>query len=161
MDAPEADNLAQLARRDHLPREHQQRVLQIVVPGVGLDPARLGRLHHRPRVLGAGRDRLLAVDVLAGGDRGQRHLPVHEIGGGDGDDLDGGIGDEGPPIGGCALEAELALCPLRGFAVVVGDDFQHRPARYGKDPGDGAIGQRMGLAHEARADDAHPDVAHR
>ena len=46
------------------------------------------------------------------------------------------------------------------LGIVVGDDLQHRPQLDGEDAGDRAIGQRMGPAHEARADDADADVAH-
>ena len=103
------------------------------------------------------------MDVLAGGDRGQRHLAMHDIGRGDRDDLDVRIGDKLRQSVGASLEAELLLRGLlRRFAIVVGDRSASTGRRLtGKDARNGAIGEGMGLAHEARADDADADVAHR
>ena len=150
----------ELAGGDHVARQGQKRVLQVVVADLRADTLRLRRLHHGAGVLGMGRDGFLAMDMLAGGDGGQRHLAMDQIGGGDGDDLDGGVGDQLAPVLGHPLEAELAMGLPARLGIVVGDDLQHRPQLEGKDAGNRAIGERMGPAHEARADDADADVAH-
>jgi hypothetical protein len=61
------------------------------------------------------RQRLLAIDVLAGLKRGHRHLMMEVVRRGDVDDVDLGILDQLPPVAGGALEAEAG-----GGALAVG-----------------------------------------
>ena len=155
-----ARDVAELARRDHRARELQDRVPEVVVADLRHDLGRFGRFHHVARRRRVRRDRLLAMDMLAGGDGGQRHLTMDDVRRGDRDDLDLGILDEAPPIGTPAGKAQLAGGPFRCRPVDVGHTLQNRAQAAGKDAGDRPVGERMSLAHEAGADDPDPDATH-
>ena len=66
------------------------------------DPGGVGRIDHLLRLAGGDRERLLAQDVLAGGDRRQHPLAVQEVGQRDVHDIDGRVGEQ------------LAVRPVRG-----------------------------------------------
>ena len=65
-----------------------RRRAQIVVADQRAHACGLGRQRQLARVRGRQRQRLLAIDVLAGRDRRQRHLLVQDVGRGDRDQLD-------------------------------------------------------------------------
>ena len=106
VDAAIAPDLAEFAGCDHLAREAEHRVAEIVEADLRLDAGRLGGLGHLASVGRERRQRLLAIDVLAGGDRGQRHLLVQRVRRGDVDEVDVGIGDERAPVAGRVRKAE-------------------------------------------------------
>ena len=71
-----------------------------------LTPALPGGRRHLLGLRQRDRERLLAVDVLAGGNSGERHLLVHGVGRGDVDHVDGRVVNQRPPVAGAFLEAE-------------------------------------------------------
>ena len=153
--AAEAHRRADVAAVDQLLGQHRRRGLDVVEGDHGLDAglARGGR-----HLLGFGqrdRQRLLAVDVLAGGDGGERHLLVHGVRRGDVDDVDGGVVHQRAPVAGALLEAE-ARGGVGGERVVgVGQHVEVRPGgQVAVEHAGAAEGVGMGLAHEARADEA-------
>ena len=151
-----AADLAELARRDHLPRQLQHRIAQIVEPDLGRDPRRLGRLGHLARLRGERGERLLAVDVLARGDRREGHLAVQRVGGGHADDVDPRIGDHRPPVRRGAREAELRRRRGGGLFGDVGDGVERHVEGEVERPGRRGVGEGVGAAHEAGSDQPEP-----
>ncbi|MPL79712.1 hypothetical protein SDC9_25596 [bioreactor metagenome] len=88
-----AADLAQFAGRDHLARQPQHRVAQIVEADLRLHCLRRRRIGHLARLGRARRKRLLAIDMLARGDRGEGHLLVQRVRRSDVDHVDLGGGD--------------------------------------------------------------------
>ena len=135
-------------------------VLDVVVAEHGDLAGSPGRRQHLFGVLQVGRHRLFAPDMLAGGKRCGRHLQMELVRRGDRDHVDLRIGDHLAPIAGCLLEAELGGLGLRQLFVHlaemdeadIGHVAEHRPHRI--------PGERVGLAHEAAADQADADALH-
>ncbi len=110
-------------RADHalveqLPDVTDCRILDVVVAehGAALPEARACGQH----LLGfgeLGRHRLLAPDMLAGGERGARHLQMELVRRGDRDDVDLGVGDHALPVARRLLEAELGGLAVRQLVV--------------------------------------------
>ena len=145
-DAPDAPGLDQRAGMGH------GGIADVVVARHRVDPGARRGVRHLLRLLQRQRERLLAVDVLARRERRQRHLAVKGVGRGDGDDVHRRIGDQGAPVVRGPREAEL-----RGHApgALRRDVAQHRERHGRAVPEHGrraSIGQRVRLAHEARAD---------
>ena len=112
VNAPKRDDLPNLAATDDLARELQHRVAQVAEPHHRAGAGRGRRIAHRPRGRGVHRERLFAVDRLARLDRGEGHLGVERVRGGDRHDVDVRIAGELPPVSGRPLEAER----IRGAA---------------------------------------------
>ena len=108
----------------------------------------------------AGRHRLLAPDMLAGRERGSRHFEMEPVRRGDRDHVDLRVGDDLAPVAGGPCEAELRRLALassspaspRWTSLDIRHVAEHRLHR--------VPGQRMGLAHEAAADEADADRLH-
>ena len=160
MDAAEAGDLAQLASGDHLARQLERRVLDVVVANLRLDARCLGRLHHLARLAGAGRQRLFAMNMLAGPGRGDRHLLVQDVGRGHRDDVDCRVVEQTAPVAGRGLEAILRGKAGRRSRIRI----RHAAQAHARDVGEhrwrGAIGIGMGPAHESRADQSISDLSH-
>ena len=130
----------------------ERRVADVVVADHGRDAGRGGRRGH---LLGLGEgqpERLLAIDVLAGGDRGEGHLAVEAVRRGDRDDVDRGIVDERTPVVGRPREAELVRHRLGARGRGVAEQRETRRRDVAEHPTDRAEGERVALSHEARAD---------
>ena len=159
MNAAHRTDFADLAAFDDVLGKEDQWVLQIVEADLG-DDAGLFRCFDHLAAFGNGRRQwLFAIDVLAMGDRRKRHLLVQEVRRGDVDDVDIRIGQEFPPVGRRLAEAQLAasaLCALDGH---VGDRNQIELEGQVEDPCGNGEAERMGLAHEARADQADAEFA--
>ena len=84
------------------------------------------------------------MDVLAGGDRRERHFAVQGVGRRDRDDLDLRI-DQIAPVA-VAPEAEPLRRPRRRFRVVVGD-ARNGPQPHREDAGNGPVSEGVRLAH--------------
>ncbi|MCY1302665.1 hypothetical protein D9M70_523360 [compost metagenome] len=97
--------------------------------------------------------------MLAMRDRGQRHLLVQEVRRGDVDDVDIRIGQQLAPVGSRLAEAELAASPFSALGGHVGDRNEIELEGQVEDPRGNGEAERMGLAHEARADQADPEFA--
>ncbi len=80
-----------------------------------------------------------------------------DIGRGDGDDVDRGVGDQRLPVAGRAGEAEAGRGPRGKLGVGLGQHFQPRPPRQVENPADGTEGMGVAAADEARADQADAD----
>ena len=157
VDAAVAADLAELARRDHLAREAEHRVAEIVEADLGLDPGRFRRVGHLAGVRGERRERLLAIDVLAGGDGRERHLLVQGVRRGDVDEVD--LRDRRPACASrrvAAGEAERRRRLRRELVGAVGDGVQHELVGQVEDARRRGEAEDMGLAHEAGADQADP-----
>ncbi len=157
--APVAEDLADLTRFDDLSGERRDRVLQVVEPDERLHPRRLGGGRHPSRPLDARSQRLLAVDVLAGGDGSERHLLVEMVGGRDVDDIDVRILHQRAPVAGGAGEPQ----PLGGTGgrgrIDVGQHLETDVGGQLEHGGGGAIGKGVSLADEPAPDE--PDADHR
>ena len=138
----------------------QRRRAQIVVADQRAHARGLGRQRQLARVRGGQRQRLLAIDVLAGRDRRQRHLLVQDVGRGDRDQPHRRVGDQLAPVGAGAGEAEAVARPLGRGGVDVGHHLQPRPQLRLEQRHHRGEGQRVALAHEAGADDPDADLAH-
>ncbi len=149
-----AADLTQFAGGDHVPGEGQHRVAEIVEADLGLHASGLGDQGHLQSIGGQGRQRLFAIDMLAGSDRGQRHFLVQGVGCRDRDQIDLGVRDDGAPVGGGSGKAQRPGGAGGGFGGDVGDrvqvqvvvEFEHARRR--------GEAEHMGLAHEAGADQA-------
>ncbi len=154
---PKAEHLADLAAVDDLLRQRGDRVLQVVEPDHGLHAGRLGREDQGARLGGGRRERLLAIDVLAGLDGGHCHVAVQEVRRRDVDQINGRIRYELAPVAGRAGEAQLP--PRRLRRVDVG---QQRELRFGGEVEDRcrrAVRDCVGTAHIATADEPDAESA--
>lgn len=98
-------NLAQLAALDHLARQGEHGVADVVEAHLGHDAGAFGRQHHRERFLGRRRQRLLTIDGLAEREGRERDRRVQLVGGGDVDDIDRRVIHQRLPIADRAREA--------------------------------------------------------
>jgi hypothetical protein len=95
--------------------------------------------------------------VLAGGGGRPDDLQVPVVRRGDGDGLDRRVGDDLPPVGGAAREAEALLRGARAIALLVGADDESGPdALVEEAVAGGAQAAAMHRAHPAHTD--HPDA---
>ena len=154
MDAAVAADLAQFPRRDHLARDMDHRVAEVVEADLRPDPRRFGGLGHPKGVCGQRGQRLLAIDMLARGDGGQRHLLVQGVGGGDVHDVDLGVVDHAAPVGGGMGEAPAVGGAAGGGFGHVGHGMQRDVMGQVEHLLRGGEAEDMGLAHEAGADQA-------
>ncbi len=107
-------------------------------------------------------ERLLAIDVLAGGDRRHRHVEMHVVGRADVDDVDRGIVHDLPPVGDSAGIAVVARGALGEAGVDVRHRVEHRHRRLGAEGLPRRVeGHGMDLAHPPGTDEANPQLAHR
>src|SRR5438105_4920163 len=60
VDAAETSDFVELARGDHVARQSEQGILDVVVADLSNDAFAFGRFHHGAGILGIGRDRLFA-----------------------------------------------------------------------------------------------------
>ena len=140
---------------DEALRQHRRRRLDVVEGDHRLDARLPGGGRHR---LGLGerhRQRLLAIDMLAGGDGGQRHFGVHQIRRGNVYDVHSRVGDELSPVPGGLLEAEARGRAFRQCVGGVGEHVEMGDRREITIEGCCAA-ERVGvrLAHETRTDEA-------
>ena len=141
---------ADLAVRDQPPGERLDGVLDVVEAHHRDDARLLGGLRHRERSLRVVGEGLLAIDVLAGGNRGHRDVEVEIVRGVDVDNVDGRIVDDLPPVRRVAAEAELPGRAARDLVVHVGEDLEHGNRRLSAEcEWLGAVAHGMGLAHPA------------
>ncbi|MEG8037531.1 hypothetical protein QP157_20095 [Sphingomonas sp. LR61] len=87
-------------------------------------PGGCGSGGHRLGLFDGVRERLLAQDVLAGLERGDRDLDVRRSGRHDVDDVDVRVGHDGAPVGRRSLPAVLHASGLGAFRVAP-DDHRH------------------------------------
>jgi len=87
MRATEMDDFTDLAALDHLLGQADRGIMQIVVADQRFDAFGFGCPGHGSGTLGIKGERFFAIDMLAGGDRGLRHLLMQEVGRGDRDDV--------------------------------------------------------------------------
>ena len=115
------------------------------------EPLRPGRIEERTRLGGVDRERLLGVDMLAGGDRPEAHLDMGERHGEVDHDLDSRVGEEA--LDRRRRDAELRAARLGRRGVEVGDrlDVEDR---------EGPRRLEIGGADIAAADDADADPVH-
>ena len=114
--------------------------------GNGGDKCRAARLlGEKLRICDSSRQRLLADDVLAAGQRGGREIAVRTIGSADMDDVDVGGIDELQRVTGCALGPENLGADRGSFRRRAGDGDDVGARR--------ADRARMHPAHKAGADD--------
>ena len=152
MDAAIAGDLAQLACRDHLMRQRQHRIAQIVEADLRADPRRLGRLGHFQRIGGQRGQRFFAIDMLARRNRRQRYFPVQGIGRRDADKVDRGVGHDAAPVSGVAGKSVGPCCGGSSSFGHIGHGVQHQIVGQIKDARSCREPQGMGLAHEPRSD---------
>ena len=81
------------------------------------------------------RERLLAIDRLAGGDGGERDRLVQRVRRGDVDEIDRGSATSALPVAGRAREAERLRRLVGDRVVDVGEKFEHRRERQIEDAG--------------------------
>ena len=143
------------------PRVEDGRVLEVVVSHQGAHPGARRRVRHLLGLAEGHPHRLLAVDVLAGRDRSQRHLVVQGVRGGDGDQIDRRVLHEGAPVVRRPGETELRRRILRLRERYVAEHLQQRARHVAEDGLHRAEGEGVALAHEARADQSDPDAVHR
>ncbi len=159
---PGIDEIADVALLDRLPGQDVHRVLDEVEADEGRDPLRLGGLLHLAGQLDRVGERLLAIDVLAAGDRRHRHVEVHVVGRADVDDVDGGIVHELPPVADGVRVAIVARGAQGEAGVDVRHGMQHGHRRLGAEGLPCRVkGHGMDLAHPAGTDEANPQLAHR
>ena len=114
---------------------------------------------HRPSIAERAGERLLAGDVLAGLERGDRLLGVDVVRCADVDEPDVIGRDRRVPVGRVVLPAP-ALGELSELIFVAGDDRVHRRERIdGEELADVEPGVRMGATHELRTEKRDVDVA--
>ena len=105
----------QLTRCNQLVRQHGGREEAVIERKLCLDPGGAGGVRDAARAFVIDGQRLVDIDVLAGGDCVQRHLLVEVIGGADGHHVDFGIGEELMVIVGSVFEALFARSLLGLF----------------------------------------------
>src|SRR4051794_35106389 len=152
VDAVERADFADLAAGDDLARELEEGVLQVVEPDGGGDPSAFRGEGHLERLAHRGRQWLLAVDMLAGGNGRKRHLLVEGVRRRDVDDADPFVGNELTPVAGRAIKPQH-LGGTRGTLRI--DIGQHRELGLdgeGEHMTDVEEAERVGLPHEPRAD---------
>ena len=147
-------DFAEFAGGDHIAREAEHRVAEIVETDLRLHAGRLGGLGHFASVDGEGRQRLLAIDMLARSDRRQRHFLVQRVRRSDVHDIDIGIGDERAPVRGRARKPKGCGGLRGGLVVDVGEGVHLRLIGKVEDLRRGRVAESMRLAHEAAADEA-------
>ena len=139
---------------------HDGRILDVIVAKQRAASGVPGSCRHRLRLIERQRHRLLAPDMLAGFEKGDRHLAMDIVGRGDRHHIDAVILDELAPIGlgasetifARALERQLRIDIAQGFEPDVGyvaEDGPHMAPRHG-----------MALAHEARSDQRNAQRRH-
>ena len=151
-------DLAELARRDHLPRQPHRRDEAVVERAHVLDAGRLHPLPGLVALVGVAAQRLLADHVLAGLGGGDRRLGVQVVGPGVVEQPDALVGDERAPVGHVVGEAVAARGLGHRLLVAPRDRHQlgrerRRPRHVGQLP----VGVGMGLAHERVAEHADAD----
>ena len=160
VDAAERDDVSDLAAGDDLAGQRDHGVLQIVEADLCLHAGLLRGIQH-PLGDGAGRcHRFLEVGVLAGGDRGQRHLGVELRRRRDADDVDLGVRDQLAPVPGRAREAQVARSRASKLGRRIGQDLEHRRDRHAEHRSHVPIAPGVGLAHEARTDQTDVQCFH-
>ncbi len=158
MQAAIAADFAELAGRDHVASKRQHRIAQIVEANLGLDALRLGRLRHLARIACQRRQRLLAIDVLAGGNGGKRHFLMECIGRGDVHHIDVGIGHQRPPVGGGMRKAKCCGRIRRRRLGDVRETCEFQREGQVEHAGCRRIAEGVCLAHEAAADQAYAEA---
>ena len=152
MDAAKGGHLADLAAGDQVARKDDHRIVEIGEANRGRQPRHRGGGGHRLRLRDRRRQRLFAIDRLAGLKRGDRDRRMKQVRGGDRDHVDRYIGDRLAPVAACLRDTERGSRRGRGGQVAVGEDRDARRARQVEGAVGGCEGQRMGAAHEAAAD---------
>ena len=138
-------------RADHFAGEADHRVLQIIEPGQRGEAGSVGRVRHLAGVVQRRRERLLAIDGLPGGERGERNRFVQRIRRGDRHQVDCGILDELGPIAHAARKTEPARGFLRRFRIAVGENRKVRLKRQIEDLRHRVEREGMRAAHETAA----------
>ena len=149
-----AANFAQFPCRNHLPRQCEHRVAQVVESHLRTDSCFLRSVSHLARIIGKRRQRLFTVNVLPGSDRGKRHFLVQRVGCGDRDNVDFGVIRDVTPIG---RRTHKAVGPCRTmccYPVNVGNCVEFDVHRQIENPRCGNKPECMGLAHESGANQA-------
>ena len=156
MRTAEMHHLADGALVDQLLGEADQGIAQVAVADQALDPGPAGGGGDLAGLAAVQRHRLLAIDVLAGGDRRQRDLAMQVAGDADVDDVHRRIGDQSAPVGGVAAEAEALRRRPGEIRRQLGDDLEVRKGRrLGKHRDHRAIAVDMATGDEAAADEAN------
>ncbi len=151
---------AELAARDHRLREADQRIAGIVEADQVSHAGTRRRRRDLARLGDVERKRLLAPDVLARRERGERHLAVQVVRGADVDDVDRGIGDELPPVARGAPESERAGGIHGVRLVTVRQDFADRRGDVREHGADTLKRNGVRAADESAADEADSIVLH-
>ena len=147
-----AADFPQLARVNHGFCVDKHGVAQIVETDLRLDPPRLGGVGHFGRIGGQRRQRLFAIDVLARRNRRHGHFLVQRVGGGDVDQINRGVSDQGAPVGGGMVKPQPLARLFRRLGRDVGDGMKVEIIGQVEHPGGRGKAEHMGLAHETGAD---------
>jgi hypothetical protein len=154
--AVERADLPDFSGGDEVARKPEERVLEVVEPDGGRDPGPFCGESHLERLGHGRRERLLAIDVLAGGDGGKRHLLVHDVRRRDGDDVDRRVGDQLAPVAGRTLEPEPFSGTRGMIRVDIGKQRELELDREREHASGIREAVRVGLPHEPRADQTNP-----
>ena len=157
----EMGEVADRVALDQLVDEADGGALDVIIAEDG-DAA--GGARRRRHALGIGerrRHRLFAPYMLACFERRDRHLRMQGIGGGDRDDLDARVRDQRPPVVGRGLKAEFVGAAPREPLLDLAEHDAPDDRRVVEHRMDARPGQRVALAHIARADQSDPNRAHR
>src|SRR5690606_25480872 len=98
--------------------------------------------------------------MLAGFQRGERHLGMELVGRGDRHDVDFGIGHYGAPVARAAFETQLASATTRQFVARFAEMHQARPWHVRENGANGVPCHGVTFSHEARADQADANSNH-
>ena len=127
-----------------------------------LDAGTAGGVQHLLRLGGVAGHRLLAEEVLAGLGGGDAGGGVDVVGAAVVEQLDGGVGDQLPPVGVVGGEAVAGRRGAHRAFIAAGDRHQPGQRRRRVDHvGQGAVGVDVGLAHEGVAEHADADLFQR
>ena len=149
MDAAEAPDLAEFATLDHLARQGQHRIADVVEAHLGHDACALRRLHHRECLICGRCQRLLAINRLARGERRQRDRRMQLVRCGDVHHIHRRVIHQGAPIADRAREPVAGGGGRRQLVRGVGQQLQHGLQSQVEDAADAAKPKGMGAAHEA------------
>ena len=146
---------------DQLVDEADGRTLDVIVAEDGDAAGGARRRRHALGLVERRRHRLFAPHMLASFERCDRHRRMQGVGGGDRNDFHARVRDQSAPVVGRGFKTELIGAPPREPLLDLAQHDAPDDRRVVEHRVDARPGQRMALAHVARADESHADCAHR